>query len=139
MARYDKYGPYTGGFRAALAADFGTAGNAADLGKVWGVGLDTNGRIVKGAGNTGVIGCLILTLEKYALNVVDVMTHGEIVDIAALTPFDGFAAASVAGTKYYADATTGGITTVNTLNYAVGYTVERSRLVVRVGNRAVAA
>jgi hypothetical protein len=139
LARYDKYEPYAGGFRAALAADFGTLTNAADLGKIWGVGLDTNGRVVKGAGNTGIVGVLILTMEKYALNVVDVMTDGEIVDILATTPFDGFAAASVAGTKYYADATTGGITTVNTLNYAIGWTVERSRLVVRTGNRAVAA
>jgi hypothetical protein len=67
------------------------------------------------------------------------MTHGEIVDILATTPFDGFAAASVAGTKYYADVSTGGITTVNTANAAVGWTAERSRLIVRLGNRAVAA
>lgn len=144
MARYDKYGPYTGGFRAPLAADFGTGGNAADLGKVWAVGLDANGRVVKGAGQSGIVGVLILTTEKYALDVVDVMTHGEIVDINPVTPFDGFtaatvAAATLAGTKYYAVPGTGLIDSTATANRAIGYTVEKSRLVVRVSGAGTGA
>lgn len=142
MARYDKYAPYGGGFRAPLAADFGTLTNGADLGKVWAVGLDANGRVVKGAGVTGIVGVLVLTTEKYALDVVDVMTHGEIVDILATTPFDNFqtagvAAASTPGTKYYGHAAVdGALDTVATANYFVGFTVERNRLVVRVSNKA---
>jgi hypothetical protein len=73
------------------------------------------------------------------------MTHGEIVDINTVaTPFDNFAtagaaAAATAGTKYFGHAATDGILdTVATANYAVGYTAEATRLIVRVGNHAVA-
>jgi hypothetical protein len=145
LARYDKYDPYSGGFRAQLAADFGTAGNGAQLGQIYAVGLNTSGQVVKGAGNTGVVGLLVLTLEKYALDVVDVMTHGEIVDIATATPFDNFqtagvAALSTAGTKYYGHAAAdGALDTVVTANYAIGWTAERNRLIVRVGGHLAAS
>lgn len=138
MARYDKYEPYAGGFRAALAADFGTLTNGADLGKIWAVALNTSGRIVKvnaTAGQTAAdcCGLLILTREKYAGNVVDVMTDGEIVDIGAS---DGIAS-PVAGMRVFANvANDGGLGAVASpvagTNYTlVGRMIEATRLVVR--------
>lgn len=141
MARYDKYDPIAGGFRAQLNADFalGTPVNGVfpNLGKVFAVGLNTSGKVVLGAGNAGVVGVLILTEQKFAGDVVDIMTHGEIVDLANSDLDTGSVAA---GVKYFGEAaTTGRLTATATANYAVGWTVEATRLVVRIGNRAVAA
>lgn len=125
MARYDKYDPISGGFRAPLAADWAGA-----LGTPVGVGLDANGRVVPGAGNTGIVGVLVIdgqvnsqgtrTNNKFAGDVVDVMTAGEIVDCTGLT----------AGTEYFAAAAAGALGTTNT-DTKVGHTVEAQRLVVR--------
>lgn len=115
MARYDKYDPIDGGFRAPLAADWPSA----DLDKVVPVGLDGNGRVVKGAGNTGIKGVVTLTKTRYAGEVVDVMTDGEIVECTGLA----------AGTNYYSDAA-GAVSTTNTGTY-LGCTVEASRMIVR--------
>lgn len=117
MARFDKYDPISGGFRAPLAADWPSA----DLEEVIPVGLDANGRVVKGAGNTGVKGAVCLTKLRYAGDVIDVMTDGEIVEVEGLA----------AGTNQYGSAA-GAVTQVNTDTY-LGATVEASRLVVRVG------
>lgn len=117
MARIDKYEPMSGGHRAPL----GVAISGADLNKAIAVGLNASGRVVKGSGNTGVIGVLVLTKAKNVGDIVDIMQDGEIVDITGLT----------AGTRYYgaADGTVG---TTNT-NVALGWTVEADRLVVRMG------
>lgn len=123
MARYDKYDPISGGFRAKLAADWANG----DVGKPIGVGLNANGQVVKGAGNTGILGVLCEDGErlstglvgKKAGTVVDVMTSGEIVDCTGLT----------AGTKYAAATADGAIGATGS---AIGHTVEASRLVVRV-------
>lgn len=117
MARYDKYEPLTGGHRAALAADW----SPDDLEEVFAVGLDANGRVVKGSGNTGVIGVLVLTKVRNAGEVVDIMQDGEVVECAGLD----------AGTRYYGDAT-GAVGVTNT-DVPLGWTVEATRLVVRVG------
>lgn len=127
MARYDKYGPLTGGFRAPLAADW----LVGDLNKVFGVGLNASGQVVKGAGNTGVIGALVLSKIVRAGKVVDVMGNGEIVDM------DVNHAGIIAGTKYYFDAA-GALTAVaptpaGTNGVLAGWTVEATRLIVRVG------
>lgn len=114
MARYDKYEPKAGGFRAPLAANF-ASGN---LSVPKGVGLDATGKVVIGAGQTGVVGILILTKVRNAGDIVDVMTDGEIVE------FSG-----VAGTVYYS-AADGTISTTNT-GTRLGHTVEATRLVVR--------
>lgn len=125
MARYDKYDPISGGFRAPLAANW-----AGPLGTPVGVGLDANGRVVPGAGNTGVLGVVVIDGQvnaqgtrsnvKMAGDVVDVMTDGEIVDCAGLT----------AGTVYFAAAADGVVSTTNT-GTRLGSTVEAQRLVVR--------
>jgi hypothetical protein len=124
MARYDKYGPKTGGFRAPLAADL-TATSKTGNGNPRGVSLDTNGRVVVGAaGNTGTVGVLCTTRNMKAGDIVDVMTHGEIVEMAGTT----------AGTLMTNTDATGvlGTTAVGAGVKAVGFTVEAARLIVRV-------
>lgn len=119
MARYDKFEPKSGGFRAPLAADWNT------VDAITGVGLDANGRVVAGAGNTGVIGVFSTGRTHKAGAVVDVMTHGELVE-----------AGLAAGTVYYAAAADGALGTtapaagVNATR--VGHTVEADRLIARV-------
>lgn len=122
MARYDKYDPKAGGFRAPLAADF----LSANLNKVLGVGLDVNGRVVLGAGQSGIVGVLVLTKVLKAGDIADVMTDGECVEMAGLA----------AGTVYFAAAADGTLAATAPaagVNAArVGHTVEATRLVVRV-------
>lgn len=137
-ARYDKYDPISGGFRAVLAADLTLDGNGS-IGPV-GISLDTNGRVVVGtAAQSGYCGILVknavftpnlgniagvvnlaVPIGAKAGEVVDIMTDGEIAVDATL-----FAA----GTKYYS-AANGTLNTTNTNPY-VGHTVEAARLVIR--------
>lgn len=128
IGRYDKYDPKVGGFRAPLAADF----LAANLEKVLGVGLDANGRCVIGAGQTGVIGLLVLTKARKAGEVIDIMTSGEITEFgpsdSGKVPGTDFGAA---GTVYYSDAN-GVVTSTNASgSLRVGHTVEGQRLIAR--------
>lgn len=119
MARFDKYEPKAGGFRARLAADW-----AAADGTPIAVGLDSSGRVVVGAGNSGILGVVILVVEnKLAGDVVDIMTAGEILEFSGGT----------AGTAYSANTTTGVISSaaVSGTQIYVGTTVEADRLVVR--------
>lgn len=124
MARYDKYEPMSGGFRAPLAADW----LLADLNKVIGVGLDAQGRVVKGAGNTGVIGAIVLSKIVRAGKVVDVMQDGECVDMDINHTL-------TAGTKYHFDAAgalVAAAPAAGVNGVLAGWTVEATRLVVRV-------
>lgn len=124
MANYDKYEPKVGGFRAPLAANW----DKADLNTVVGVGLDSKGAVVKGAGQTGLVGVIVLTEEIKSRQIVDVMTGGEIV------AFGG-----TAGTVYYADPATGVVNaTAGAGKYRVGHTVRPDRLVVRFDTTASA-
>lgn len=141
-ARYDKYEPIAGGFRAPLAADltFDAAGHFGPRA----ISLNTSGQVVVGtASNSGGVGVLIKNVPLYpglgnipgainagvpiggkAGNIVDVMTMGEIVGVTGL----------VAGTTYYA-AADGSLTATapaaGVNGYKVGHTVEADRLVVR--------
>jgi hypothetical protein len=141
-ARYDKYEPIAGGFRAPLAADltFDAAGHFGPRA----VSLNASGQAVVGtAGQSGGVGVLIKNVPLYpnlgnipgainaavpiggkAGNIVDVMTSGEIVSVTGL----------VAGTTYYA-AADGTLTATppaaGVNGYKVGHTVEADRLVVR--------
>jgi hypothetical protein len=136
--RYDKYDPISGGFRAKLAADltFDTEGSSG----VKGVSLDANGRVVIGTGGqSGLVGVMVKNVPLYpslgsvaggvnaavpiggkAGQVVDIMTSGEIVDVPGL----------IAGNEVYVTPT-GVLTTTATANFRVGFTVEASRLIVR--------
>jgi hypothetical protein len=123
VARIDKYEPQTGGFRALL----GFTPVAGDLEKIIPVGLDANGRVVKGAGTSGVLGVLVpLTMLRNQGDAVDVAQDCELVECAGLT----------AGTRYFTNAAAGTVTTLNT-DIPLGWTVEADRLVVRFGRTRI--
>jgi hypothetical protein len=125
MARIDKTDSAIGVFRANLAADY--AGSETPIA----VGLDVNGRVVVGAGVSGIVGILcrpVLNVQAPLLpykagSPIDVLTNGELVEFAG-----------VAGTKYTANTTTGVISSAaaSGTQIPVGWTVEATRLVVRV-------
>jgi hypothetical protein len=123
LARIDKYDFNAGGFRAPLAADqVKTNGNVGGATGPLGVGLNASGQVVLGQGNTGIVGVLVLTEDKKAGDIVDVMTAGEITDITG-----------TAGTTYTANTTTGVVSTAaaSATQIRVGHTVEAGRLIVR--------
>jgi hypothetical protein len=124
MGRIDKYDPAVGGFRAALAANQAKTPDAIDgTNPPIGVGLDGSGHVVPGAGVTGILGVLALTMDKVAGDVVDVMTAGEMTEMGG-----------TAGTVYYAADADGTLsdTAGPGSTVIVGWTVEVGRLVVRV-------
>jgi hypothetical protein len=124
--RYDKYDPIAGGFRAALEADL--AKIAATANGI-GVGLNSSGLVVPGAGISGVVGVVCVTRDMKAGDIVDVMTDGECVE--AVSPI-------VAGTVITALTTTGalGVTAPDATHTPVGFAVEETRLVVRMAKAA---
>lgn len=124
FSRIDKYEPMGGGFRAPLNA----AIPADDVGKIRGVSINSSGRAVLGGAVVAIKGVICAVKVMAAGDIIDVMTDGEIVQ--ATLPAG---TALVAGTDYYADATTGALTATATSNAYVGHTVELDRLVVRVG------
>lgn len=137
MARYGLYQPYVGNFRCYLNANW----VAADIGKLYGVGLNSSGLLVKGPGQTGIIGVFVATREilQATFEPVDVMHDGEIVEFGptAGTPGTDFGAA---GTAYYASNSGGTISATSAANAVyVGHTVEASRLVVHVGQKTIQA
>ncbi|AHG24405.1 minor capsid protein [Mycobacterium phage Oaker] len=86
--RFEKSNPYGGTFVAPLAVDLVEADHG---NQVVGVGLNSSGQVVIGAGQTGVIGVIlpvvgsnILTgalLDAYSAgDVIDVMVQGEIIN-----------------------------------------------------------
>lgn len=123
MARYDKYDPNDGGFRAKLAADLASTEGTGN-GNPIAVGLNTDGAVVAGAGNSGIVGVLCTTRDMKAGDVVDVMKDGEIVELAGVT----------AGTAVTGLTTTGvlGTTAADATHIHLGHSVEASRLVVGV-------
>lgn len=116
MARFDKYNPVSGGFRAPLNASYTGSAN------VVGVGINGSGKVVVGAGVTGVIGAICSPLSKNAGDIIDVMTDGEIVQ-----------AALVAGTLYTVNTTSGAVSSAapSATQTPLGWTVEADRLIVR--------
>jgi hypothetical protein len=98
VSRYDKYDPKNGGYRSPLAADYLTD----DVERILGVGHDSSGRTVKGAGQSGVTGVLVLTKARKAGEIIDVMTSGEIVEFGPTIGEPGVDFGK-AGTVYYSD------------------------------------
>lgn len=136
MARYDKYDSKLSGPRGFLAADW-LPGN---LEKVMGVGLNASGQYVVGAGNTGIIGVLILTrVIKAGREPVDPMKRGEIVQFDVVGRPNAVFAAAAPGTRYAVDNTTGvvealvGAAAPAAGKTYIGHTVEKGRLIVNVG------
>jgi len=115
MARVDKTDSAIGVVRAPIDADFAEA----DFDTVIGVGINAAGHVVKGAGQTGVIGVAIpgRTVHR-AGQICDIFKLADIVE------FDG-----AAGTKYWADAAGEVSATDAAGSVYVGYTVEADRLI----------
>lgn len=95
--------------------------------------LNANGEVTTGAAaGTGIVGVLILTRALDAGDVVDVMTNGEITEFVNSDGSD-----ATAGTQYSATAADGKVDatggTPASGDRVVGFTVENTRLVVRVG------
>lgn len=122
MSRFDKYDPYDGGFRARLNA----ALTSANVGKIYAVSVNASGRVV--IGGTGLVDIrgLIVPTEPMAIGAaIDVMTDGEIAE--ALTTGG---VALTAGLQYcHIDGT---VDSASASGKAIGFTVELSRIIVRV-------
>lgn len=120
--RIDLTEPHVGSSRARLAA----AWLAADIGVITGVGKDANGRLVKGAGNTGIIGVVCLGQAFPAGKMVDILSSAEVVGGVNLG-----AGAAVAGTSYTISAA--GVIAATAAGVAgnLGHTETVDRLVIR--------
>jgi predicted RecA/RadA family phage recombinase len=129
MARYDKYDPFSGGFRAPLNAAIA----AVDVGKVYAVAINGTNRVIRtGIGATAdIVGVICAVRPMSVGEVVDVMTAGEIVETLETA---GTALAD--GAKVYGH-TDGTIDDTATTSKYLGQVVESQatgkRIVVRVG------
>lgn len=139
MARFDKTNPINSTFRAHVAVDYPDA----DLGKVFGCGLDATGKVIKGAGPDGIVGLLIVTEKPGVVGPlrdvsrIDVLVSGEVTDFGPTTGVAGVDF-GVAGTAYYSNAAGVISATWAAGSWYVGHTVEPDRLNVQV-NRIPAA
>ena len=106
-----------------------------DLNRVLCVALNGSGRVIKATTAASVVGVICTGSAKAVGDPIDVMTAGEIVELAAADLQTGSPAA---GTKYFFDATASRLSATAPgagVNGAViGTTVEAGRLVVRVGS-----
>lgn len=127
MARYDKYDPKDGGFRAPLSADLAATEKTGN-GNPVAVSLNSSGRVVVGGGSTTnpIVGVLCTTKAMKAGDIVDVMTHGEIVEMAGSA--SGGMVNAVAATGVVASAASAA---VPTNSVRLGHTVEASRAIIR--------
>lgn len=106
MARYDQFDPYVDNPRARVAVDYPDS----DLGKVFGCGYNSVGNVVKGAGQTGIKGVMVVTQKPGRVGplrevaVIDVLSHGTVLEFG---PSDGTHVPGVdygvAATNYYSD------------------------------------
>lgn len=127
MARFDKYDPVSGGFRARLG--FSPAGS--EVGDVIAVIINGSGLAVKTTDAISCDGVICLSRQNALNDVIDVMTAGEIVDVGASDNVTGAAA----GAKMYS-ANAGAVGTTapgaGINGTAIGKFVEAWRLIVRV-------
>lgn len=125
FCRIDKYEPMGGGFRAPLSF----AIVADDVGKCFGVSLNSSGRAVLGGGAALAIKGVICAVRPMAIgDIIDVMTDGEITGYT-----DNAGAAVAGGADLYAAIATGVISVTSTSSpQYVGHTAEAGRFIVRV-------
>lgn len=139
MARFDKYDPVSGGFRAKLKLAFVVTGataaiTAVNKERLFGVSIEAaTGLLLIGGAVGAVRGVVNIREDKAAGDIVDVMTAGEIINFHFLN--DG-TTPTVLGTPYHADAATGAPTATAASNKGIGFLVAdsvagRNRLVVR--------
>jgi len=151
MPKYDKYDPIAGGFRALLQGPLPLIAG----GFFGAVSLNASGRVVPGTGaQSGLVGVLVKNVARgpigrwdtsldagvpnpaapigaSALDVVDIMTAGHIVD---LDPED-----FPAGRRVYAAADGTISTTAAQGSIQIGHTVKAGSLIVRFGYAPTAA
>lgn len=101
MSRVDKYDPKVGGYRATLAADFPGEGEVLEA--LYGVGHDAEGKLVIGAGVTGITGVWVWTKNMVAGKRCDAMTSGEVVEFGPTAGEPGVDFGSP-GSVYYSDS-----------------------------------
>lgn len=121
-ARIDKTNSQVGVVRAILHADI----LSTEWNKLRGVGLNASGRVVLGAGVTGVKGLAIFDRTNSKANkIVDIFKLGE----AILWDTDLL----VAATNYTVNTTTGVVssTAASGTQIAIGYTITTDRLVIQ--------
>jgi hypothetical protein len=118
MARIDKTDSAIAVTRAPIAEAFAEA----DWDTIVPVGINALGRVVKGAGQSGIVGVVIPGRTVYRPGqIADIFGNGsEAVECAGLA----------AGTTYYSDAD-GDVSTTNT-GTRLGFTVEADRLVITI-------
>jgi hypothetical protein len=125
MARIDKYDPHSGGFRAPLNADL-PATSKTGAGNPLMVSINGSGRVVAGAASIDLVrGVVVTTEDKKAGDIVDVMTAGEVVEMAN----------TAAGAVLTGLTTTGEIDDIapDATHLRVGWCVEATRGVIRIG------
>lgn len=124
--RFDKYDPVSGGFRAPLAA----AITSVDVAKIQGVSINGSGQVViGGAAETAIMGVICAHKVFAAGDIIDVMTHGEIVEAStsAGAAFTAGAIAKVVGTTGAVAAGAAGAG-----EKVIGRMIELDRMIVRV-------
>lgn len=129
MARVDKVEPNTGSTRAVLAAAV-TSGN---VGVVKGVGLDSSGRVVVGAGTSGIKGVICPSNVMNAGDPIDVFQDCDIVEMTGLAAGVNVFADGVTGLLIAGTGTLLGTGPAAAGSLKIGHTVEATRLVVRTG------
>lgn len=125
MARFDKYDPISGGFRAPL----GFAPVAADVGKVIAVDISGTGVAIKSVDGAAARGVICLSSLLAQGKAVDVMTNGEIVDVVSPNDLTG-AGAGVRVRAGAAGLVTNAARTAANEKW-VGWFVQNWRLIVR--------
>ncbi len=132
MARIDKGDPMASTFRVDVAGDFPDA----NIGKLYGWGLDASGKAVIGAGQSGIVGVWVVNDKPGRVGPlrevprIDLMRAGCVTDFGPTAGIPGVNF-GVAGTKYYAHAD-GSIDSTAAAGVYVGTTVEPDRLEVNV-------
>lgn len=128
MARFDKYNPVSGGFRAKL----GFQPTAGEIGDVIAVSISGTGTVIKAAAATDVVeGVIVLSSLLNLGDVVDVMTSGEVVDVSAAN--DNVTGAAAGAIAYAGAAGAVGVTApaAGINGTKIGRFIEAWRLVVR--------
>jgi hypothetical protein len=123
MSRFDKYGPFVGGFRAKL----GFAIASTDIGKLFAVSVTTTGVLQKGGTAATAVNGVVCPVRAMAIGEpIDVMTSGE---VANATTTGG--AAFTAGALVYSHIN-GDVDATATSGVVIGKMVELDRMIVRV-------
>lgn len=133
MARIDKGDPMASTFRVDVATDFPDDG----IGKLYGWGLDSSGKAVIGAGQSGIVGVWVINDKPGRVGPlrevprIDLMRAGCVTDFGPTSGIPGVNFGN-AGTRYYSDASGNISDTEAPGSVYVGTTVEPDRLEVNV-------